>query len=132
MRRIAKSIRSRHLAFELILTSPLRRARETAEIVAEVLASSDLLEVTPHLHSEGDPSSLVREIRKTYGDRQDILLVGHEPSLSRLISILLSGHDKSAVTLKKGGLCKLTTESLAFKRCATLEWLMGPAELLGT
>jgi phosphohistidine phosphatase SixA len=57
-------------------------------------------------------------------------LVGHEPSLSSLVSLLVSGDPGLGVSLKKGGVCKLSVEQLRNGRCATLEWLLSPAQLV--
>ncbi len=56
----------------------------------------------------------------------DVLLVGHEPYLSDLISLLLSGESGLAIVMKKAGFCKLSIGQLCFGRCATLEWLVTP------
>ena len=58
-----------------------------------------------------------------------MLLVGHEPYLSGLISLLVSGEATCAVVMKKGGLCKLSIESLKPGRCAALEWLLTPKQM---
>ena len=60
---------------------------------------------------------------------ENVLLVGHEPYLSGLISLLVSGEQNLAVAMKKAGLCKLTTESLKHGRCAALEWLLTPKQM---
>ncbi|MCL5021093.1 MAG: hypothetical protein M1339_05410, partial [Bacteroidetes bacterium] len=61
---------------------------------------------------------------------KEILLVGHEPLLAGLISVLISGRHDVSVRLKKGALCKLSADRLHFGKCATLEWLMGPSEFI--
>ena len=73
---------------------------------------------------------LIREIVTGYGRCDRVLLVGHEPGLSRLISVLLSGKQSLAITMKKGGICKLVMPGLRYGRCASLEWLVNPAGLL--
>ena len=55
-----------------------------------------------------------------------MLLVGHEPDLGRLISVLVTGKRGLAVAVKKGGLCKLEIGTLQYGRCATLQWLVPP------
>ena len=60
------------------------------------------------------------------GRRTRVLLVGHEPYLSELISILLSGTTNLRIDFKKAGLCKLTVDHLHLGRCASLEWLVAP------
>ena len=58
-----------------------------------------------------------------------VLLVGHEPNLSELISLLVSGDASLNLAMKKGGLCKLSAEALSPRRCATLEWLLTPKQM---
>jgi phosphohistidine phosphatase SixA len=58
-----------------------------------------------------------------------VLLVGHEPYLSGLISLLCTGGPDLALTMKKGGLCRLGVEVLSCGQCATLEWLLSPRVL---
>ena len=69
---------------------------------------------------------LVEELNQRRGSLNDLLLVGHEPDLSRLISTLLTGKTGLALELKKGGLCKLEIAKLRAGRCATLQWLLAP------
>jgi len=59
-----------------------------------------------------------------------LLLVGHEPQLSALISTLTSGNASARPLLKKGGLCKLEVEKLQIGKCANLLWLLTPRQLI--
>ena len=117
------------LDFDVILSSPFLRARQTAEIVAKFLKSEDCLSLCNHLTPGGKPEALIREILRFDKRSEDLLLVGHEPYLSKLISLLISGDSFCQVTMKKSGLCKLTTGVLLNGRCASLEWLLTPRQL---
>ena len=125
---VARGIQSLHLSFDLILTSPYIRAFRTAEILAEVFESKKVFE-TSNLVAEAEPKAVIDEINESFPELSQIVLVGHEPFLSRLISILLSGKDDVSTNLRKGGLCKLSVKKLSFGPCATLEWLMTPRHL---
>lgn len=115
---------------ELILTSPYLRAADTARILHKKLElKKDKLVELQELRPGGDAMGLVRVINESYGPVQNIALVGHEPGLSRLISVLISGQPDLPITLKKGGVCYLSVDKLKYGRCATLEWLMAPAQL---
>jgi phosphohistidine phosphatase len=131
MHAIAAGMRAMDLSFDLVLSSPYLRARQTAEIVVHQLGIERLLRFTEHLESGGDPQRLMREVANADGSPESILLVGHEPFLSELISVLLTGESTLGVTLKKGGLCCLTVERPRFGRCATLDWLLTPRQLRG-
>ena len=129
MRQIAKGMRKLDLELGLILSSPYLRARQTAEIVAEELGLRGRLEFTDTLAVDGSPGQLVAELNKGRRGRKGILLVGHEPSLSGLVSTLLVGTGALAMDFKKGGLCKVKVDALKYGPCASLEWLLTPRQL---
>lgn len=124
---IAEAMKALEFSFDLILSSPYVRARETAEIVAKALKSEKRLELSDTLTPQDSARPLIELLQDYRPD--DALLVGHEPFLSRLISLLISGNTASSVLLKKGGLCKMTSEQLKHGRCATLEWLLTPKQM---
>jgi phosphohistidine phosphatase len=128
MRQAAAGIQRLDLSFDLILTSPYLRALRTAEILAEAYDSKKLF-VTRHLAADADPREVVGEIMENFGALENIALVGHEPFLSGLISILLSGKPGMKIDFKKAALCKLSVEDLRFGECATLCWLLTPRQL---
>lgn len=129
MRRIAKGMRKLGLEFDLILSSPCVRTRQTAEIVAEEFKMKDSLKLSEHLAPEGDSEDLIKDLKRLHPPSRSVLLVGHEPKLSALISTLLSGKPELEIVMKKGGLCLLSVNRLEFGRCATLEWLLTPRQL---
>lgn len=129
LRRVARGMRALGLSFDLILTSPFTRALQTAEIVADALDASQAPERTPHLAPDGDPRALIDLLRSRRGPKGSVLVVGHEPYLGQLISVLVSGDEQVTMTMKKAGLCKLDAQTLRYGRCASLEWLLTPAHL---
>lgn len=130
MRRIAKGMRRLGLDFDLILSSPYVRAKCTAEIVAAAFDAKEKLQFSNPLAADADSQRLIAELKKSHRPRKSILLVGHEPFMSQLISVLLTGNRAAQVVLKKGGLCKLTIGSLRHGPCAKLEWLLTPRQLV--
>jgi phosphohistidine phosphatase len=129
MRRIARGMLALDLKFDLILSSPYLRTRQTADIVADVFDARQVLRFTDNLIPGAGGERVVAEINKQYRKRENILLVGHEPTLSSLISMLLSGDQTLSITMKKGGLCCLSIPVLSYGRCAMLEWIMYPSHL---
>ncbi len=129
LKAIAEAMQRIELSFDLILTSPYLRARQTAELVAGVLGARKKLEFSDALVPDGSTRQLVEFLNGYRPAPKEVLLVGHEPYLSGLVSLLVSGKEGLTIVLKKGGLCKVTTESLKPGRCAALEWLLAPKQM---
>jgi phosphohistidine phosphatase len=126
---LAHTLRQLDITFDVIFSSPLIRARETAEIVERGLRLHGRLELTHDLAPSGDVEKLVHQINKLRPTPESVLLVGHEPYLGSLISLFCTGGSHLSLTLKKGGLCRMEVESLRASRCASLEWLIPPRVL---
>jgi phosphohistidine phosphatase len=127
--KIAGAMEELELKFHCVLSSPYVRAHQTAEIIAEGLGVSKKVELCEHLTPAGSVRKLIDLLNHREPEPTDVLLVGHEPYLSSLISLLVSGDPHCQVLMKKGGLCKLSTDELEHGRCATLEWLLTPKQL---
>jgi phosphohistidine phosphatase len=125
----ARGMKAFGLEFDCILSSPVLRARQTAEIVATVFDALDLLAFSHHLSTAGDHRSLITQLGGQYAGRTNILLAGHEPHMSAVVSRLVSGGDGFSVDFKRGSLCLLQAEKLRWGKCATLCWLLTPGQL---
>lgn len=126
LRKTCAALRKLKLDFDLILSSPLVRAGQTAEIVAKELKLKKRLKFSDALKPGGDARKLVAELNHLKPAPENILLVGHEPDLSGLISLLITGGLDLRLDFKKGGLCKLDVDTLRAGKCATLAWLLTP------
>jgi phosphohistidine phosphatase len=129
LRQIAAAMKKMGLRFDLILSSPFLRAKQTVEIVAKSLKLQKKLAFSGELIPGGDPRTLIRQLNAVHPKANAVLLVGHEPYLSCLISLLTTGRTDLALDFKKGGLCKLETEKLSHDQCATLVWLLTPKQM---
>lgn len=131
MKKIAQGLRELEILPDLILSSPSERTMETAKILAKKLdVKKDKLVSTPHLGSGGDPAQLIHEIKEKYSAHDTIAIVGHEPYLSSLISVLVSGEANVSLGLKKGSVCCLSVETLQYGKCAQMDWLLSPSQLV--
>ncbi len=131
MTNIARGLKSLGLCFDLVLSSPYARAIETAKILLKVMKiSKERLVITEHLAPMGFPEQVIGQINQNYSSLESIALVGHEPNLSALISLLAAGDAELAIDMRKGGVCCLSAENLLHERRATLEWLMMPKHLV--
>ena len=126
LEQIARAMLALELSFDLILSSPYVRARQTAEIVARAFRPRQAVEVTECLTPGASPRKVIDLLVRRPSPAESVLLVGHEPHLSSLISLLVSGNTQATVLMKKGGFCKLSAETLKLGHCAQLEWLLTP------
>ncbi len=125
MKRIAASLKDLGAAPDLIVSSPYVRASQTAAILAKELKYKEELAYSDFLVPMGEPDVMIGEINEKY-TVDELMLVGHEPSLSALASVLLAGNADIAIDLKKGGVCCLSVDDLRYDRKAVLEWLITP------
>ncbi len=123
---IGRAMRRMGLTFDLVLSSPAARAQETAALVVAELKPRPTVELHGDLQIGGQLRSVGKRILKGPRPPEDVLLVGHEPDLSRIAALLLAGAHPVTLTFKKGGLCKLAVGRLRYGRCATLEWQLTP------
>ena len=131
MGNIAEAMRRLDLGIDLILTSPLERTRQTAAAVAKGLASDQRVHQVEHLAPDGDPRDLMAALAGLDPRPANVLLVGHEPYLSGLLSILASGGSAMQAKFKKGALAKLQLSGpIHFEQCAILLWLLPPNLLM--
>ena len=105
-----------------ILTSPLTRARETAEILREQLGGPEP-EEWPLL---APGAALERLLTGLRGAGASVALVGHEPCLGRLLSLAVSGKAGQGTPLRKGGIARLSFDGPPRPGGATLLWLLTP------
>jgi phosphohistidine phosphatase len=130
LRSAAAAMEKLELSFDLILSSPFIRAKQTAEIIAGELKLKKRVEFFDGLVPGGNPRALIHALNGLKPEPENVLLVGHEPYLSRLISLLVSGGaDAAAIEMKKGGLCKLEVGELCHGQCARLAWLLTPSQM---
>lgn len=150
MRAAARGMRWLDLAIDLVLSSPLTRAHQTATIVAEELglavttaaglASGATAETLADVLARHAPTTRVPPETVAYNPplNERILLVGHEPDFSTLIGGLISAREGVAIQLKKGSLCRVDLEPASeswrwdaphLRGAGVLAWLLTPKQL---
>ena len=105
MVRAVKGFRSLNWEFDALLSSPLLRAFQTAELVRDYLSLNLEIEIEETLRPEGKLSDLLKKLRQR--PEQNILLTGHEPAMSSWIEDLLGCGMTGSIRMKKGALCHL-------------------------
>ena len=128
MRRNARGLRRVAPRIDVLATSPLVRADQTAHIVADEFHLTDMQTVEA-LRPDARLRDALRWIAKQPADAV-VAVVGHEPHLSTMVTWLISGVEEERVTLKKGGAALI---EFGARRPAAgggrLEWLLAPAQL---
>ncbi len=122
MRAEARALAAIRLRVDALLTSPLTRARQTAEIVAQALGAA--VQEEPRLGLAFDLAAL-HAILGEHPQAGSLLLVGHEPGLSMTIGALIGG---GRVVCKKGSLARVDLYSVEPPR-GELLWLLPPKAL---
>lgn len=103
-RKVARFCKAHEVSLSLVLTSPLRRAHQTAEPVAEILGA-ELLTV-PWLACGMHPHAALEELR-AHRDEKSLMLVGHEPDFSQFAAHLLGLPTNTALRIRKASLTLL-------------------------
>jgi phosphohistidine phosphatase len=121
-RAAARGLRALRVRPDLIVTSPYRRAVQTAEIAAEELGYAESLRYSDDLLPDGDPTALLSSLWTSPAER--VLCTGHNPNLTMLIAAATAQPDAFAALRKAGG---------AFLELGatggTLRWLLEPKTL---
>ena len=125
MKKIASALKDIRVSPDLIVSSPYVRASQTASILAKELKYKEEITYSNSLVPMGEPNDMIGEINEKYSV-DELMLVGHEPNLSTLMSVLLAGNPDISINLKKGGVCCLSVDNLHYDRKAVLEWLITP------
>jgi phosphohistidine phosphatase len=124
MEREARAIGELSLGLDLIVTSPLLRAKRTAEIVAERLKLRGGIVEDERL-AHGFDAESCRAILADHSDAESIMLVGHEPTMSATLGRLIGG---ASIELKKAALAAVEFADHSARR-GTLTFLIPPKPL---
>lgn len=131
---IAKSLKKLGVKFNVIFSSPLARAFQTAKIIAEEYKLIEQIEQSEDLKPNGSKDLLYNKLNKLNID-SIILIVGHEPYLSSMINDIISSNNdadrnynknNNNIILKKAGLSRIKITSTVPKLKGELRWLLTP------
>ena len=109
----------------LILTSSLKRARQTGEIIGRELRKGVTIRVSENL-APGLPSKAFIKELSSLGEEKGVVAVGHQPDMSSLISTLIAGTSHAAVAMATGAVAKIVVQPPSRHLEAHLEWLLTP------
>jgi phosphohistidine phosphatase len=118
---------------DVIISSPLKRARQSAQFVATEIGFESPILISPALAPNGDCTA-IQQLIAEHARREGVLIVGHNPNLHRFLAKLVSGNGNGnghtqplmqgggTIRLRKGGIARV---DLA-RRPAQLQWLIDP------
>jgi len=113
---------------DLVASSPLKRALGTAEVVAGKVFPGGEIALWEELEPGSDPASLKERLAGLTGVNL-VLLVGHEPQLSRVIALLTGAGGEARIALAKGGMAKVQDFSPDTGAPGELVWLLEPGQM---
>ena len=121
-RYIGRLLSNLDIQLDQIISSPLKRAMQTASLAANELAFETGIQIDAALRPESEYDQF-QELLARYSRFEAIMVVGHNPSLSEFLSkTISSGSGAAHVNLKKGAVAKVEMSG----RSGTLEWLVTP------
>ena len=124
----AKGIANLVESFDVIVSSPLVRALETAKITAEAVGYGKDIITTEYL-VPGQPMRSLFNFLNQYNDKGKMLLVGHEPQFGYLASYML-GIEEHVIEFKKGGMCRIDIPGFPPKKKGVLIWHLTQKHLI--
>jgi len=126
LRKAARGLNALEIGFDQIVTSPLVRPRQTAEVFSEELKSKPPIATSDALAPAGTPAAVMQEIAR-HVRKPRVALVGHEPNLGELAAQLIGA--RAPIEFKKGGICRIDFDVLPPKGAGALRWFLTPKML---
>jgi phosphohistidine phosphatase len=125
-REAVNGLKALDVELDEIFTSPLVRAKQTADLLAAGVKGKPSVKLLDALAPGHSPASVLAQLAKA-AKRRRIALVGHEPGLGELAAHLIGAG--RALPFKKGGICRIDVESLLSRRAGALAWFVTPKVL---
>ena len=126
LRKEAKALDELGVALDHIITSPLVRTRQTADIFAESMKSKPSVSQSDALAPAGTSTAVIQELAK-HMRKARIAVVGHEPNIGELAGRLIGA--RMPLEFKKGAICRIDFEVFPPKGIGQLRWFVTPRML---
>jgi phosphohistidine phosphatase len=126
LKKEARGLVALDVSFEQIVSSPLVRTRQTADVIADALKNKPPISTSDALAPAGTPAAVIEEIAK-HVRKARVALVGHEPNLGELAAQLI--RSRAPLEFKKGGICRIDFDVLPPKGAGALRWFLTPRML---
>ena len=126
LRKEAKALDALGVGFDHIITSPLVRTKQTADVFAETMKSKPSVSQSDALAPAGTSAAVVQELAK-HMRKGRIAVVGHEPNIGELAARLIGA--RMPMEFKKGAICRIDFEVFPPKGAGQLRWFVTPRML---
>jgi phosphohistidine phosphatase len=118
---MARVLNALNVQVDVVVSSPLKRALQTAQFVATELGFESKIEISPALGADADYATFVKMLDK-YADREGVLVVGHNPNLFKFLGRIITGNGGAGVRMRKGSIARVDMS----KHPPLLQWLIDP------
>ena len=118
---MARVLSALNVQVDVIISSPLKRALQTAQFVGTELGYDAKVEISPALGPGADYAAFQKLLAK-YADREGVLVVGHNPNVFQFLSRLVSGDGGAAIRMRKGSIARIDLD----RHPPLLQWLIDP------
>ena len=123
LRRESKALVALDVTFDIILTSPLTRTRQTAEVIGAAFRNAPPIVNMASLAPGGAHAAIIEELSK-YHRRHQLALIGHEPGIGELAGRLIGL--RRPLDFKKGAICRIDVTALPPAAPGRLRWFLSP------
>lgn len=123
LRKAAEGLIAAGVEIDQIVTSPLVRAKQTADVFAEAFKNKPAIAMSDALAPAGTPSGVIAEIAR-HVRKGRVALVGHEPNIGELAAQLIGA--RHPIEFKKGAVCRIDFDILPPKGVGMLRWFLTP------
>jgi phosphohistidine phosphatase len=123
---VVRGLRTLDVAIDEIFTSPLVRARQTADLLAAGVEGKPAVKTLDAL-APGHAAEVVLAQLVKAAKRRRIALVGHQPDLGELAAVLMGA--TRPLPFRKGGVCRIDVQGLSRERAGVLQWFVPPKVL---
>jgi len=123
-----KALKKMGVTFDVILSSPKKRSRQTAAIVAEEVGfPPEKIMDTEKVKAMTPPEETIKALTEYAGNKR-ILIAGHLPSVAEVASFCLTEGSKATIEFERGGCCRIDVEDLP-THSGHLRWYITPEQL---
>jgi phosphohistidine phosphatase len=126
LRKEARALDAMGIGFDHIITSPLARTRQTADVFAEMLKTKPSVSTSDALAPAGTSAAVIQELAR-HARKGRVALVGHEPNIGELAARLIGA--RAPLEFKKGAICRIDFETFPPKGAGQLQWFITPKML---